>query len=157
MRIWMASDIFCAIILTIKSDFIMVIKEHYSTSVRSFRQLTFWSRWCSFSMPILYVIIFIPQKSVKNLYSFLPLPCFPPPTKIPTQKAARGIAAFWWRTSYPSGKVLICKGVPHSSGDSGSTGRKKPELKDKAWQDPILGRRDPAGGRKKGSFYREGR
>ena len=60
-------------------------------------------------------------------------------------------------TSYPSGKVLICKGVPHSSGDSGSTGRKKPELKDKAWQDPILGRRDPAGGRKKGSFYREGR
>ena len=33
-----------AIILTIKSDFIMVIKEHYSTSVRSFRQLTFWSR-----------------------------------------------------------------------------------------------------------------
>ena len=40
----MVSDILCAIILTIKSDFIMVIKEHYSTSVRSFRQLTFWSR-----------------------------------------------------------------------------------------------------------------
>ncbi len=47
-----------------------------------------------FSMPILYVIIFIPQKSVKNLYFFLPLPCFPPPTKIPTQKAAQGNSGF---------------------------------------------------------------
>ena len=44
MGIHMVGNMVYAEILTIRSDFIMVVKEHCSTSVRSFRQLTFWSR-----------------------------------------------------------------------------------------------------------------
>ena len=57
----MVSDIFCAIILTIKSDFIMVIKEHYSTSVRVLGNLHFGVDDALFQCQF-YMLLFLSHK-----------------------------------------------------------------------------------------------